>query len=74
MGKTTGKGWALLGLIICFLCNLAYVSPVQAAEIIRETIPLERNNVRLHLERYVEQDGQTKKTNLVCAWLDLFLS
>ena len=27
MGKTTGKGWALLGLIICFLCNLAYVSP-----------------------------------------------
>ena len=61
MRKMTVKGWALLGLIICFLCNLAYVSSVQAAEIIRETIPLERNNVRLHLERYVEQDGQTKK-------------
>lgn len=61
MRKMTVKSWALLGLIICFLCNLAYVSSVQAAEIIRETIPLERNNVKLHLERYVEQDGQTKK-------------
>ena len=37
MRKMTVKGWALLGLIICFLCNLAYVSSVQAAEIIRET-------------------------------------
>ena len=49
MGKTTGKGWALLGLTICFWCSLAYVSWVQAAEISRETVPLERNHVRLHL-------------------------
>ena len=61
MGKTTGKGWALLGLTICFWCSLAYVSWVQAAEISCETVPLERNHVRLHLERYVEQNGQVKK-------------
>lgn len=61
MPKMTEKRLLLLGLTICFWCSFAYLSVVQAAEIIRETIPLERNNVDLHLERYAEDDGQTKK-------------
>ena len=48
-------------LLICWLLNFSALSPVQAAEIIRETVPLERNNVALHLERYIDQDGHKKK-------------
>lgn len=61
MSKMTGKRLFLLWLAICVWCSLAYVSVAQAAEIIREAVPLERNNVALHLERYIEQDGQSKK-------------
>jgi pimeloyl-ACP methyl ester carboxylesterase len=55
------KNLAWLGLFICLLLNLLCLSPAQAAEILRETIPLERNEVPLHLERYIEQDGKTKR-------------
>ena len=50
----------LLGLSVCLLFSLC-LSTAQAAEILRETVPLERNEVPLHLERYVEQDGKTKQ-------------
>ncbi|MBQ9615264.1 MAG: alpha/beta hydrolase [Selenomonadaceae bacterium] len=50
----------LLGLSVCLLFSLR-LSTAQAAEILREAVPLERNEVPLHLERYVEQDGKTKQ-------------
>ena len=55
------KPWAWLGLAVCLLLHLLCLSPAQAAEIFRETVPLERNGVPLHLERYIEKDGNTKK-------------
>ena len=61
MLKMTVKCLFMLGLAICFLCSFAYVSVAQAAGVVREVVPLERNNVALHLERYIEQDGQPKK-------------
>ena len=61
MPKMTGKRSFLFLLTICFLCSLVYASVAQAAEILREAVPLERNHVALHLERYIEQDGQSKK-------------
>ncbi len=54
------KAFFLLGLSICLLFSMC-LSPVQAADIIRETVPLERNGVPLHLERYTERDGKTKQ-------------
>ena len=50
-----------------FLCSLVYASVAQAAEILREAVPLERNHVALHLERYIEQDGQSK--NQSCSYM-----
>ena len=61
MPKMTGKRSFLFLLTIGFLCSLVYASVAQAAEILREAVPLERNHVALHLERYIEQDGQSKK-------------
>ena len=58
---STKKSLILFVLLIFWLLNCLVLSPVQAAEIIRETVPLERNNVALHLERYIDQDGHTKK-------------
>ena len=55
------KTVALLGLSIYLLFSLLFLPLAQAAEILRETVPLERNDVKLHLERFIEQDGQTKK-------------
>ena len=46
---------------ICLLVNLLCFPTALAAEILREVVPLERNHVPLHLERYIEQDGQKKK-------------
>ncbi|MBR1759821.1 MAG: alpha/beta hydrolase [Schwartzia sp.] len=60
-GEIYVKKLAWLSLSVCLLLNLLCLSPVQAAEIIRETIPLERNEVPLHLERYIEQDGKIKR-------------
>ena len=54
------QAFFLLGLSVCLLFSLC-LSTAQAAEILRETVPLERNEVPLHLERYVEQDGKTKQ-------------
>ena len=45
------QAFFLLGLSICLLFSMC-LAPVQAAGIIRETVPLERNGVPLHLERY----------------------
>lgn len=45
------QAFFLLGLSICLLFSMC-LAPVQAADIIRETVPLERNGVPLHLERY----------------------
>ena len=53
--------FAALALISCLAFNLICVSLAQAADIHRETIPLERNGVTLNLERYMEQDGKTKQ-------------
>ena len=61
MSKMTENRLLLLWLTVCLWCCSAYFSAVQAAEIVREVIPLERNNVDLHLERYAEEDGQPKK-------------
>ena len=47
--------------IFCLLLSFLWFSTTQAAEIFTETIPLERNNIPLHLERYVIQDGRAKK-------------
>jgi hypothetical protein len=55
------KNLAWLSLSVCLLLNLLCLPPAQAAEILRETIPLERNEVPLHLERYIEQDGKIKR-------------
>lgn len=55
------KNLVWLGLFICLLLNLLCLSSAQGAEILRETIPLARNEVPLHLERYIEQDGKTKR-------------
>ncbi len=52
---------ALFALAACLLLQLLCVSPARAAEILRETVPLERNDVSLYLERYFEQDGQPKR-------------
>lgn len=54
------KTVALMGLSIYLLCSMICLPLAQAAEILRETVPLERNNVPLHLERFIEQDGQSK--------------
>ena len=56
-----GNKLAWLSLSVCLLLNLLCLSPAQAAEILRETIPLERNEIPLHLERYIEQDGKIKR-------------
>ena len=61
MSKMREKHLFLLKMMICFLFSFAYLSVVNAAEILRETVPLERNDVPLHLERYIEQDGKTKQ-------------
>ena len=46
---------------ICLLLNLLCLSTTQAAEVLRETVPLERNHVPLHLERYTLHDGKSKQ-------------
>ena len=58
MGKQKKFVWVCL--LVCLVLNLVCISSIQASEILRETVPLERNEVPLHLERYVEQDGKTK--------------
>lgn len=55
------KSLAWFSLAVCLLLNLLYLSSAQAAEILRETVPLERNEVPLHLERYVEKEGKVKR-------------
>ena len=60
-GFSTKNAFLLFGLAVCLLVQLLCLSPAQAAEILRETVPLERNEVSLHLERYIIQDGQPKK-------------
>lgn len=47
--------------IICLVLNFLCLSAAWAGEILQENIPLERNGIQLHLERYAEQDGQEKK-------------
>lgn len=55
------KAFVLFSFSICVLLQLLCLSTALAAEILREVVPLERNHVPLHLERYVAQDGQRKK-------------
>lgn len=57
----TKKKIAWLCLISCLAFNSICVSLAQAADILRETVPLERNGITLHLERYIEQDGKEKQ-------------
>lgn len=47
--------------VICLLVNFLCISIAFAEGILQETVPLERNGIQLHLERYVEKNGQTKK-------------
>ena len=54
------KTFALFSVLICLLLHLLCVSSALAAEIFREVVPLERNHVPLHLERYIEKDGGRK--------------
>ena len=56
---------ALSGFSVCLLLFLLCGSSALAAEIFRETVPLERNRVPLHLERYVEKDGKRKQPLLL---------
>jgi pimeloyl-ACP methyl ester carboxylesterase len=55
------KAFAVFSVSICLLLHLLCVSTALAAEILREVVPLERNNVPLHLERYIVQDGGRKQ-------------
>ena len=55
----------LSGFSVCLLLFLLCGSSALAAEIFRETVPLERNRVPLHLERYVEKDGKRKQPLLL---------
>ena len=54
------KAFVLFSFSICLLLHLLCLPTAQAAEILREVVPLERNHVTLHLERYTTQDGQRK--------------
>ena len=54
------KAFVLFSFSICLLLHLLCLPTAQAAEILREVVPLERNHVTLHLERYTTQDGQMK--------------
>lgn len=47
--------------VICLVLNFLCLSAAWAGEILQENVPLERNGIQLHLERYAEQDGQEKK-------------
>ena len=55
----------LSGFSLCLLLHLLCASSALAAEIFREIVPLERNRVPLHLERYVEKDGKRKQPLLL---------
>ena len=57
----TKKTFAILSFSICLLLHLLFISSALAADIFREVVPLERNHVPLHLERYIVQDGQKKQ-------------
>ena len=48
-------------MVLNFLC----FSAAMAGEILQENIPLERNGIQLHLERYAEQNGLEKKPLLL---------
>ncbi len=54
------KKLKFLFLVYLLLACLAF-SEVCDAEVLRETVPLERNNIQLHLERYYEADGKEKE-------------
>ena len=51
--------------IICLVLNFLCFSVAWAGEILQENIPLERNGIQLHLERYAEQNGLEKKPLLL---------
>ena len=51
------------GLMLCVLFLLS--GQALAAEMLQETVPLERAGVALHLERYALQDGQQKEPILL---------
>ena len=57
----TKKTFILFSFLSCLLLTLLCLSTALAAEIFREVVPLERNHVPLHLERYIVKDGQRKK-------------
>ena len=56
---------ALRITIICLVLNFLCFSVAWAGEILQENIPLERNGIQLHLERYAEQNGLEKKPLLL---------
>ncbi len=55
------KAFAWFSFSICLLLHLLCLSTAAAADILREVVPLERNHVPLHLERFIAQDSQKKK-------------
>lgn len=56
---------ALRITIICLVLNFLCFSVAWAGEILQENIPLERNGIQLHLERYAEQNGLEKRPLLL---------
>ena len=56
---------ALFSFSVCLLLHLLCLSSALAAEILREVVPLERNHVPLHLERYIEKGGGRKQPLLL---------
>jgi len=59
--RLSKKAFAVFCFSICLLLQLLCVSTTLAAEIFREVVPLERNHVPLHLERYIVKDGKKKQ-------------
>ncbi len=59
--KIVMKKIVLMCLSVCICLSLIMLSSVSAKGIFIESVPLYRNDILLHLVRYVKQDGQKKK-------------